>query len=78
MYLTKKRKKGVFIILILLSVFPHNVYAYIDPGNGSYILQVLLASLFGGLFALKLFWKKIKHFFAVHSTKRQQRDTNDE
>ena len=34
--------------------------AYIDPGSGSIILQVLLASCIGGL---AMFWSKIKALF---------------
>jgi len=39
------------------------VYAYLDPGTGSYFLQLAIAALLGGLYAVKLFWKKIKAFF---------------
>lgn len=35
---------------------------YIDPGTGSLILQILFASVFGALFAIKLFWSKIKNW----------------
>lgn len=35
---------------------------YIDPGTGSLILQILFASVFGTLFAIKLFWSKIKNW----------------
>lgn len=33
---------------------------YIDPGTGSLFLQILLASIFGALFAIKIFWLKLK------------------
>jgi hypothetical protein len=38
--------------------------AYLDPGTGSYALQMLLAGLFGGLFALKQSWAAFKAWFA--------------
>lgn len=52
-------------ILLTLSclIFPKDAYAYLDPGTGSYILQLLIAALLGGLFAVKLYWKRIKIFF---------------
>jgi len=53
-----------------LSVFR----AYLDPGAGSYILQLIIASLLGGLFAAKLFWKKIKKFFLNIFLKRKKYD----
>jgi hypothetical protein len=37
--------------------------AYLDPGSGSFILQLLLAALVGGAFILKTYWKKITVFF---------------
>jgi hypothetical protein len=51
----------VFALFYLM--FPQRVYAYIDPGTGSYILQLLVATLLGGLFALKLGWNKIMTLF---------------
>ena len=38
------------------------VHAYLDPGTGSMVFQVALASLFGVLLAVKTFWIQIKHF----------------
>lgn len=45
------------------------VLAYLDPGTGSIIVQVLIAGLCGGLFAIKLFWSKIKTSFNNLSSK---------
>ena len=36
------------------------ILAYIDPGSGSLLIQVLLASVIGGI---SVFWKRIKSFF---------------
>ena len=38
--------------------------AYLDPGTGSFLLQLLLATFLGGLFMVKTFWKRIKKFFS--------------
>lgn len=37
--------------------------AYLDPGSGSFILQLLIASLVGIGFALRGYWGKITGFF---------------
>jgi hypothetical protein len=37
--------------------------AYLDPGTGSFLLQLLLATALGGMFVVKKFWKNIKEFF---------------
>jgi hypothetical protein len=47
---------------------------YLDPGSGSFILQVLLASLLGAAFAIKVYWTKIKSMF----TKTPPAEANDE
>jgi hypothetical protein len=38
--------------------------AYLDPGTGSYILQMIVAGLLGAAFAVRMFWARIKRFFA--------------
>jgi predicted permease len=56
----------ILMILVLsmfcLVPFSH-VHAYVDPGTGSYLLQLILAALFGMLFTLKVFWARIKNVF---------------
>lgn len=37
--------------------------AYLDPGSGSFILQIILAALLGSLFVFKSFWRKMLDFF---------------
>jgi len=51
------------LVILLILMFPQKAYAYLDAGTGSYIFQLVAAILFGGLFAVKLFWNKIRMFF---------------
>ncbi len=44
-------------------IFSQYAYAYLDLGTGSYILQILIATIVGGLFVIKPFFRKIKNFF---------------
>jgi len=46
------------------------VSAYIDPGAGSLIIQMLIASFVGGLYLLKVYWAKVKGFFGRLFRKR--------
>ena len=46
----------------LLFVF-HTGLAYLDPGSGSFILQLLIATLLGALFIMKTYWQRIVTFF---------------
>jgi hypothetical protein len=36
--------------------------AYVDPGTGSYILQLVIAGVLGSFFTIKLLGKRIKAF----------------
>ena len=40
-----------------------HIHLYLDPGSGSFLLQLLLAAILGGAFAIKMYWKKLKAFF---------------
>lgn len=52
----------VFIIFLAFIFSFSNLNAYIDPGSGSYILQLLIAGALGGVYAIKVFWSQIKSF----------------
>ena len=53
----------IFVVTVFILLNPQNSYAYIDPGTGSYVIQILIASVLGGLFMLKGFYRKIIDFF---------------
>ena len=53
---------GLMVVWALSA--PGRAWAYLDPGTGSYLFQILIAALVGGLFAVKLFWGKIAAFFS--------------
>ena len=59
---------GFWISMTLSAVFlmeaPTPAYAYLDPGTGSMMLQVLLGAIAGGLVVGRLYWQKIKSFFS--------------
>jgi len=59
--LIKIAKIAIFSLLLFLFL-EHSVYAYLDPGSGSYFFQLIIAVLLGGIFSIKLFWNKIKIF----------------
>lgn len=49
---------GIFCILILFPV--DSAVAYLDPGTGSMLLQVILGGFAAVGVALKLYWHKIR------------------
>lgn len=50
-------------IITLILLFPKPAHAYLDPGTGSYLFQILIAGLFGSLFFIKSIFRGIKKFF---------------
>lgn len=50
--------------MLFVLVAAADAHAYIDPGTGSYLLQILIAGLLGAAFALKLTWTRLKVFFS--------------
>jgi hypothetical protein len=49
----------VFLAVLLLLVPLASAHAYVDPGTGSMIVQVLIAALVGGAAILGAFWRKL-------------------
>jgi hypothetical protein len=57
------RPAGILLLLAMpLLVVPSVAHAYLDPGTGSYAVQLLVGSLLGGLFAIGLFWRRVVAF----------------
>ena len=54
---------GLVLLVVILFFFPAQAHAYLDPGTGSYFIQIALAAFVGALFAVRLFWGRIKVFF---------------
>lgn len=52
----------VFAGLFVLA-FTRPAYAYLDPGTGSMILQILLGGIAGALTFGKFYWKTLKEKF---------------
>ena len=42
--------------------------AYIDPGTGSLVFQVLVGAVVGALVTAKLYWQRLKAFFVRRGT----------
>lgn len=55
------RKSVIAAVLILLAAVPAS--AYVDPGSASFFVQVLIGTLLGIAFTVRLYWQKIKAYF---------------
>lgn len=54
----------IVVVALLLFVFQNSAYAYIDPGTGMLIIQGFIAAVAAVVATAKLYWSKIKAFFA--------------
>ncbi len=51
------------VVFILASDLAHPAFAYLDPGTGSMIVQLLLGGIAGMLVIGKLYWQRLKENF---------------
>lgn len=51
-----------WLLVFALAAGEGCAHAYVDPGSGSQILQILIAGLLGALYGLKVFWARIIDF----------------
>ncbi len=58
-----KKLKLLGIVLAFTAILPNAAHAYLDPGTGSMIIQIIVASVAAIGIALKSFWAQIKMFF---------------
>ena len=65
------RKVAVlFSLAVALSVWATApAHAYLDPGTGTFILQIMAAGLVGGLFYIRRIGKAIKGLFVKEDSK---------
>ena len=72
--------KDIMLVLAVFLAAPHHAYAYVDPGTGSMILQLLLGGFVGAFLIVKLYWRSFKDWmqrihskFSANSHKEQNR-----
>jgi|TARA_B100000900_G_scaffold415003_1_gene443373 hypothetical protein len=55
--------KIIFQSFLIYIVSTNNVFAYLDPGTGSIILQAILGAIAAGFSYCVFYWNKVKNFF---------------
>jgi hypothetical protein len=53
----------VSFVVIANLVFPGTSEAYLDPGTGSFVFQMIIAAVMGGLYTIKTYWRNIMKIF---------------
>jgi len=69
---------SLFIAVLFVGISTSSAHAYLDPGTGSIILQVLLGGVAGVALAGKLYWHKFLSLIGagprVNRNERQRTD----
>ena len=71
------RKETIILAGLLVLVVNRTAFGYIDPGTGSFILQVLLGSLLGAAVAVKMFWRQIRGILGRLFSRRRKDDPDE-
>ncbi len=64
----------VLATCLLGGIMVQPAHAYVDPGTGSYVLQLLVAGLLGGLLAAKVFWSRTIAYLKGLVSRRRKED----
>jgi hypothetical protein len=73
------RSKTVLVLFVLFySMTPQDAHAYLDPGTGSYVLQMVIAAILGAGFAMKIYWRKISAFISSRFSKKPPSGEGDD
>jgi len=66
------------LIFAINIIFPCTAYCYIDPGTGSFIVQILIAGIVGSLIVIKIFFKRFKNFFRKRKNNNEEEEGENE
>ena len=56
-------RRLLLAIFMLPALLPGDAQAYLDPGSGSFVFQILISALLGAAVVLKTSWGRIRNFF---------------
>jgi uncharacterized membrane protein (DUF485 family) len=68
----------MLLALIIISAFQlFWMMAYLDPGSGSYIIQLIIAGFIGALFMLGVYWRRVKSYVKGLISRGQDKVSNE-
>jgi hypothetical protein len=54
------------------------IWLYLDPGSGSFLIQLLIASIAGIVIFVGVSWRKVKKLFNKNKAETNESDNEDE
>jgi hypothetical protein len=73
-YFDKLLNNGLLFFTLLFIFTPNISWAYLDPGTGSFIIQVVVATVVGAAVTIKMYWKKLINFFTGKKEEDEEED----
>lgn len=67
-----KRCRSIVLLFIAVAAFPTAAHAYVDPGAGSMLLQLLLGGLAGLFVFFRIFKQKISKLLGFAKDEEKQ------
>ncbi|MDR4459142.1 MAG: hypothetical protein MRJ67_01235 [Nitrospirales bacterium] len=75
------RHLGSFLaisITLIVFGFENSAQAYLDPGTGSMVLQLLLGGIAGAVVILKLYWRRFVGLFRGNSREESEHSSSED
>ncbi|WNM64240.1 hypothetical protein [Candidatus Nitrospira neomarina] len=72
---------GIFLaisITLIVFGFENSAQAYLDPGTGSMVLQLLLGGIAGVVVILKLYWRRFVGLFRGNAQEESQHSSSED
>ncbi len=66
----KRLLSTAFFTALIVFWSGRDAHAYLDPSTGSYVTQMIVAGLLGGLFAVKTFWRNLRSVRSRNTSKK--------
>ena len=63
------KKVPILVVIYFVWMSETRVDAYLDPGSGSMLVQLLLGGVAGAAVIMKLGWERFKYMFRSSSSK---------
>ena len=71
------KKTSILLIAYFVWISERQVDAYLDPGSGSMLVQLLLGGVAGAAVIMKLGWERFKDIFRSSSSKEHEPKPNE-
>ena len=71
------KKASILLVAYFIWMSQAQVDAYLDPGSGSMLVQLLLGGVAGAAVIMKLGWERFKDMFRSSSSKDHETKPNE-